>query len=133
MSVFTPQRGSIELESEMLPQDPPPWIVRRTAWLLIGAFFTALLLAVVIRLPETVHCPFILVPATGADPIQAAHPGIITRVSVTEGQTVSKGSELFVLRSDEIHALDTQFQTLSEDLQKKGKGLAPGGPPQNTR
>lgn len=107
----------------MLPQDPPPWIVRRTAWLLIGAFFTALLLALLIRLPETVHCPFILVPATGADPIQAAHQGIITRVSVTEGQTVSKGSELFVLRSDEIHALDTQFQTLSEDLRTKEEGL----------
>lgn len=123
MNLNAPQRGSFEVESEMLPQDPPPWIVRRTAWLLIGAFFTALLLALLIRLPETVHCPFILVPATGADPIQAAHQGIITRVSVTEGQTVSKGSELFVLRSDEIHALDTQFQTLSEDLRTKEEGL----------
>jgi multidrug efflux pump subunit AcrA (membrane-fusion protein) len=123
MNLSAPQRGSFEVESEMLPQDPPPWIVRRTAWLLIGAFFTALLLALLIRLPETVHCPFILVPATGADPIQSAHQGIITRVSVTEGQTVSKGSELFVLRSDEIHALDTQFQTLSEDLRTKEEGL----------
>ena len=112
MNLSSPQRGSFEVESEMLPQDPPPWIVRRTAWLLIGAFFTALLLALLIRLP-----------ATGADQIQAAHPGIITRVSVTEGQTVSKGSELFVLRSDEIHALDTQFQTLSEDLRTKEEGL----------
>lgn len=123
MSVNAPKRGSIELESEMLPQDPPPWIIRRTAWVLIGAFLTALLLAIVMRLPETVHCPFILVPATGADPIQAPHQGIITRVSVTEGQTVSKGSELFVLRSDEIRALDTELQTLSEDLNTKEEGL----------
>jgi multidrug efflux pump subunit AcrA (membrane-fusion protein) len=36
---------------------------------------------------------------------------------------VAKGSELFVLRSEEIHALDTQFQTLSEDLRTKEEGL----------
>jgi multidrug efflux pump subunit AcrA (membrane-fusion protein) len=124
MSVsISSQRGSIEIESEMLPQDPPPWIIRRTAWLLIGAFFTFLLLAIVMRLPETVRCPFILVPATGADPIQAAHKGIISRVSVNEGQIVNKGAELFVLRSDEIHTLDTEQQTLKEDLQTKEQGL----------
>jgi multidrug efflux pump subunit AcrA (membrane-fusion protein) len=123
MSVSAPKRGSIEVESEMLPQDPPPWIIRRIAWVLIAAFLTALLLAAVMRLPETVHCPFILVPATGADPIQAPHQGIISRVSVTEGQAVSKGSELFVLRSDEVHALDTERRTLSEDLRTKEEGL----------
>ncbi len=123
MSVNAPKRGSIELESEMLPQDPPPWIIRRTAWVLIGAFLTALLLAIVMRLPETVHCPFVLVPATGEDPIQAPHQGVITRISVTEGQAVTKGSELFVLRSDEMHALDTELQTLSEDLRTKEEGL----------
>ncbi len=123
MSVNAPKRGSIELESEMLPQDPPPWIIRRTAWVLIGAFLSALLLAIVMRLPETVHCPFVLVPATGEDPIQAPHQGVITRISVTEGQAVTKGSELFVLRSDEMHALDTELQTLSEDLRTKEEGL----------
>jgi membrane fusion protein len=123
MSIPTSQRGSIELESEMLPQDPPPWIIRRTAWLLIGAFVTGLLLAIAIRLPETVRCPFILVPATGADPIQAAHQGIISRVSVNEGQSVTKGTELFVIRSDEIRALDTQSKTFSEDLRTREEGL----------
>src|SRR5262249_61912535 len=75
------------------------------------------------HLPEAVHCPFILIPATGADPIQAAHQGVISRVSVSEGQTVSKGDELFVLRSDEIHTLDTELRTLSEDLRTKENGL----------
>ena len=107
----------------MMPQEPPPWIVRGTAWALLGAFFVALLLAIIMRLPETVQCPFILVPETGADPIQAAHAGVISRVSVTEGQTVKKGDELFVLRSDEIHNLDTELRTLSEDLRIKQDGL----------
>src|SRR6516225_11936350 len=124
MSMAATQRGSIELESEMLPQDPPPWVIRNTAWVLLSAFLVGLLFAIAMHLPETVRCPFVLVPATGADPIQAAHPGVISRVSVSEGQTVKKSDELFVLRSDEIHTLDTELRTLSEDLRIKQDGLA---------
>lgn len=107
----------------MLPQDPPPWVIRNTAWVLLSAFLVGLLFAIAMHLPEAVQCPFILIPATGADPIQAAHQGVISRVSVSEGQTVSKGDELFVLRSDEIHTLDTELRTLSEDLRTKENGL----------
>src|SRR6266704_1166557 len=118
------QRGSIEAESEMAPQEPPPWIIRSTSWLLVGAFLFALFIAIVMRLPETVHCPFVLIPATGADPIQASHQAIISRVAVSEGQTVESGEELFVLRSDEIRGWDTQFRTLTEDLRNKEESLA---------
>src|SRR6266513_1355158 len=100
MSSQPGQRSSIDQESEMLPQDPPSWIMRWTAWILLGFVGFALIVAIVLKLPETVHCPFVLVPATGADPIQAPHAAIISRVSVTEGQLVNKGAELFVLRSD---------------------------------
>ena len=119
MSNSMTQRGSIDIESEMLPQDPPSWIVRWTAWLLLGVLFLAFVGAIVLKLPETVHCPFVLVPATGADPIQSPHQGILSRVSVAEGEVVKKGAELFVLRSDEIRGLDTQFRTLNEDLRTK--------------
>lgn len=122
MSSLT-QRGSIDAESEMLPQDPPPAVVRFTGWLLIAFFLFGLLIAIILKLPETVHCPFVLVPATGADPVQSAHQGIISRVSVREGQSVKRGDELFVLRSDEIRGLDTQFRTISEDLRTKEEGL----------
>jgi membrane fusion protein len=123
MTTSSNQRVSIELESEMMPQDPPPAVIRGASWMLIAAFGVALLFAIIIRLPETVRCPFILVPATGADPIQAAHQGVITRVSVSEGQLVNKGDELFVLRSDEIRTLDTEERTLTEDLHSKEEGL----------
>ena len=108
----------------MMPQEPAPWIIRGAAWVLLSAFAFGLLLAIVMRLPETVQCPFILVPSSGSDPIQAAHAGVISRVSVTEGQTLKKGDELFVLRSDEIHTLDTELRTLSEDLRIKQDGLS---------
>ncbi len=89
------QRGSLDAESEMSPQEPPPWIVRTTAWILVGAFLFALLIAIVMRLPETVHCRFILIPATGADPIQSPRQAIISRVAVEEGQPVKAGENLF--------------------------------------
>ena len=117
------QRGSIDAESEMSPQEPPHWIIRSTAWLLVAAFLAALLIAIVMRLPETVRCPFVLVPATGADPIQSPRQALISRVAVDEGQPVNAGEELFVLRSDEIRGWDTQFRTLTEDLRSKEESL----------
>lgn len=107
----------------MLPHDPPPWIIRWTVWLLLGFVGFVLIVAVILRLPETVHCPFTLVPATGADPIQAPHAAIISRIEASEGQDVKKGAELFILRSDEIRGLDTQFRTLTQDLRSKELGL----------
>jgi multidrug resistance efflux pump len=118
------QRGSGEAESEMLPQDPPHWFVRSTAWLFIAMFAIALLASVLIKLPETVSCPFILVPTGGADPIQAPRMAVVNRVCVTEGQTVAAGDPLFVLRSDEIRDWGTQLRTLTADLRTHEEGLA---------
>jgi len=118
------QRGSLDVESEMMPQESPPWIIRSTAWILLGAFVFALLIAIVMRLPETVRCPFVLIPATGADPVQSTVRAIISHVGVDEGQPVKAGQELFVLRSDQIRDLDTQFRTLTEDLHSKEESLA---------
>ncbi len=123
MSSQLTQRGSLDVESEMLPQEPPPWIIRSTAWLLLAAFLFALLVAIVMRLPESVHCQFVLIPATGADPIQSPRQAIISHVAVEEGQPVKLGETLFVLRSDEIRGWDTQFRTLTEDLRSKEESL----------
>src|SRR5438046_5428858 len=123
MSSQLTQRGSLDAESEMSPQEPPPWIVRTTAWILVGAFLFALLIAIVMRLPETVRCRFVLIPATGADPIQSPRQAVISGVAVGEGQPVKAVDELFVVRSDEIRGWDTQFRTLSEDLHTKEESL----------
>src|ERR1700741_1979123 len=100
MSSPLTQLDSLDTESGLAPQEPPPWIIRWTAWLLIGAFIFALLIAIVMRLPETVDCRFVLIPATGADPIQSPRQAVISRVAVEEGQPVKSGEQLFVLRSD---------------------------------
>jgi multidrug efflux pump subunit AcrA (membrane-fusion protein) len=113
----------MDAESEMLPQQPPSWIIRWTGWLLLAAFLFALIIAIVVRLPETVQCQFILVPATGADPVQSPRQATISHVAVDEGEPVKSGQELFVLRSDEIRGWDTQFRTLTEDLHTKEQSL----------
>jgi multidrug resistance efflux pump len=123
MSLQLDQRDSLNTESELSPQEPPPWIIRWTAWILLGAFLFALLIAIVMRLPETVDCRFILIPATGADPIQSPRQAIISQVVVNEGQPVKAGEDLFVLRSDEIGGWDTQFRMLNEDLRTKQESL----------
>jgi len=123
MSVQLTQRDSLDTESELAPQEPPPWVIRWTAWLLVAAFLFALLIAAVMRLPETVDCPFVLIPATGADQIQSPQQAVINRVVVEEGQPVKAGEELFVLRSDEIGGWNTQFRTLTEDLRTKQESL----------
>jgi multidrug efflux pump subunit AcrA (membrane-fusion protein) len=101
---------------QMLRPDPPPQIIRWTAWLLIGIFVVLFLASVLVRIPETVRCPFVLVPQNGADPIQSPLLGLVQAVKVTEGQEVPAGTELFVLRSDEIRAWQTQLRTAEEDL-----------------
>jgi multidrug resistance efflux pump len=116
MSAPMTNRGSLEAESEMLPQDPPPWIVRSSSRLLIAMFLVALIASFVVHLPETADCPFVLVPKNGADPIQSPRVATVSKVCVREGQTIKAGADLFVLRSDEIRGMDTQSLTLAADL-----------------
>ena len=117
------QRGSTEGESEMLPQDPPPWFIRSLAWLLIAMFGVALLAAVLVSLPETVTCPFVLVPENGADPIQSPRLAVVYRVCVRVGETVKAHDALYILRSDEIRDLGSELRSKGEDLRTLEQGL----------
>jgi multidrug resistance efflux pump len=113
----SPQQGSLALtEGELLPQEPPPRVIRWTAWLLIALFVALVLASVLVHIPDTVRCSFVLVPENGADPIQSPLMAVVQAVKVVEGQEVPAGAELFVLRSDEIWAWQTQLQTSEEDL-----------------
>ena len=107
----------------MLPQDPPPWFITSLAWLLIAMFGVALLAAVLVSLPETVTCPFVLVPEHGADPIQSPRLAVVYRVCVRVGETVKARDPLYILRSDEIRDLGTELRSKSEDLRTLEDGL----------
>ncbi|MGZ5552867.1 MAG: HlyD family secretion protein [Chthoniobacterales bacterium] len=107
----------------MLPQDPPSWIMRTAGWLFIAFFAIAFFAACVVHLPENVTASFVLVPTEGADPIQSPYLATLHKVAVSEGDTVTKGAELFVLQSDEIRTRDMQRRTLTEDLREREESL----------
>jgi multidrug efflux pump subunit AcrA (membrane-fusion protein) len=116
-------RDALDQESGLLPKEPPPWVVRGTAWLIIALFAALLAGSVLVRVPETIRCPCILVPEGGADPIQSPRVAVIRQVRVSEGREVSAGDELFVLSSEEVGDNDTQARTLAEDLASMKKNL----------
>jgi multidrug efflux pump subunit AcrA (membrane-fusion protein) len=114
---------ALEGESPLLPNDPPHWIVRGTAWLVIALFVTALVASVLVHVQETVRFPCVLVPDGGADPIQSPRLAVIRQVRVTEGREVAEGEVLFVLSSEEVGDRDAQSRTLGEDLASKERNL----------
>src|ERR1017187_1628860 len=116
-------RDALDSESAMLPQDPPHWVVRGTAWLIIALFATALLAAVLVHVPETFRCPCILVPEGGADPIQSPRLAEIRQVRAGEGREVAAGDVLFVLSSEDVGDRDTQARTLEEDLASRKRNM----------
>ncbi|HTL54231.1 MAG TPA: HlyD family efflux transporter periplasmic adaptor subunit [Candidatus Limnocylindrales bacterium] len=103
-------------QGQMLSPEPPPQIIRCIGWLVIVIFILLFLASVLVHIPETVRCSFVLVPENGADPIQSPLLALVQAVKVTEGQEVPAGTELFVLRSDEIRGWQTQLRTSEEEL-----------------
>ena len=115
----------MEIESPILPQDPPSWVLRVIAWLLCTVAAAVALAAVFVNIPETVRCPFVLVSETGAETLLAPIQGVLVEVKAEEGAEVAAGTTLFVLRSVEIRTWQTQRQTSREDLralqERRGK------------
>ena len=85
-----------------LPSDPPHWAARGLAYLLLGVFAAAIVLAIAVRVPETVASPFVLQPVRGADPVRASRSGTVVAVRAAEGQAIAKGDLLFVIRSTPV-------------------------------
>ena len=114
---------SLESESSLLPQDPPHWVIWGTAWLIIGLFATAVAASFLVHIPETIRCPCVLVPESGADPIQSPRIAVIRQVKIWEGREVAAGDELFVLSSEEVGDRDTKARTLQEDMASRERNL----------
>jgi len=65
-----------------------------------------------VHLPEKENTPLLFSCRGGADPIQSPRVATVSRVLVTEGQTVGAGAETFVLRSGRARA-SSQLRTLT--------------------
>ncbi len=106
----------METESSVLPQDPPSSVLRSIGWLLCAVALVGAIVAVTVKIPETVRCPFVLVTQTGDETLLAPVQAVLVQVKSEEGAEVAKGTTLFVLRSDEIRNWQTQRSTQREEL-----------------
>lgn len=68
MSSQLTRRSSLDAESELAAQEPPPWIIRSTAWLLIATFLFALLILCV-AIAGDKQLPSLCSASMGADSI----------------------------------------------------------------
>ena len=101
-----------------LESDPPHWAARGLSVLVITLFVIGLLAAAIVHVPETVSGRFTLVPITGTDPVRTSREGIVTGVRVHEGDSVSRGAPLFVIRSSSVNDRTADRRTL--ETQRRG-------------
>lgn len=106
----------METNTPMLPQDPPSYVLRAIGWLLGAVALLFGIVAVTVKIPETVRCPFVLVTQSGDEALLAPVQAVLVAVKPLEGAEVAKGEVLFVLRSDEIRNWQTQRSTQREEL-----------------
>jgi membrane fusion protein len=115
----TPRPASLPF----LEKDPPHWAARGLAYLLILLFAIAFAVAVLLRIPETVSSPFVLVPIRGTDAVRALRGGVVAEIRVSEGQPVKKGATAFVIRSQEVGDRFSELQTLQNQLKNDTESL----------
>jgi membrane fusion protein len=103
---------SFDVDAPFMDPEPPHWAARGLSTVLIGLFVTALLAAIIVRVPETVSGPFVLVPERGADPLRVPREGTVAEVRVVDGQSVARGSTLFVIRSEPVGDRSADMRSL---------------------
>ncbi|MEP6574309.1 MAG: HlyD family efflux transporter periplasmic adaptor subunit [Gemmatimonadota bacterium] len=99
-----------------LDTDPPHWAARGLAYVTITGFVLAILAGLLVQVPETVTGRFTLAPVKGTDPIRAVRSGVLSEVRVSEGQAVTRGATLFLLRSASMNDRATERLTIENQL-----------------
>jgi multidrug efflux pump subunit AcrA (membrane-fusion protein) len=99
-----------------LDTTPPHWVARGLAYVIIAAFVVGILGAVLVKVPETVSGPFTLIPIRGTDPVRAVKSGVLVGVEVSEGDNVTRGETLFLLRSSSMSDRAADRLTLESQL-----------------
>jgi membrane fusion protein len=85
-----------------LDPDPPPWAARALAAMILLIVSIATVVAIAVKVPETVRATFTVVPFRGTDPITAFRSGVVREARVVTGQRVSAGERLFVIAAPEV-------------------------------
>lgn len=105
-------------DDDYLDTDPPHWAARALALVTIALAVLALAAAVLVHVPETVTGRFTLVPVNGTDPVRMIRDGVVTSVRASDGDSVTRGTPLFVIRSSAL--ADRSADRLSFESQRRG-------------
>ncbi len=108
-----PRSGTV---SPFFDPEPPHWAARGLAYLLIGLFAVVLTGATLVRLPEAVSCPFVLLPIHGTDPVRATRSGEVGDVRILQAASVTAGAALFTIRSSDVGGRSAELHTLEAAL-----------------
>lgn len=111
-------------DQELFPNRLPSAVAIWTGTFIVALFGAVMAAAIFVSFPESIRCPFVLVPEGGADPVRAPREGSLTQILVTETQDVKKGQDLFVVRSQEIRNWTSELRTLQQDLAAADQRLA---------
>lgn len=101
--------------TELFPYEMPFHTARWIAAFLILIAAAIAAAAVFFDYPETVTAPFVLLPESGADPIQSPFDGVVEEVRIVTGAPVAQGDILYVLRSPRIQELAAERSALEKD------------------
>ncbi len=107
-----------------LEKDPPHWAARGLAYVLILLFAIAFAVSLLLRLPETVSSPFVLVPIRGTDAVRTLRSGMVAEIRVSEGQPVERGATVFVIRSQEVGDRFSELETVENQLNNGVESLS---------
>ena len=118
-----PRADDPHLEPPFLETVPPHWAARGLAYVLILLFVVALGVSILLHLPETVSSPFVLVPVGGTDAVRTLRGGVVVESPVLEGQMVTKGATIAVIRSQDVGDRFSELQTLENQLKNGVESL----------
>ncbi|HEY7676693.1 MAG TPA: HlyD family efflux transporter periplasmic adaptor subunit [Candidatus Methylomirabilis sp.] len=110
------QPQGVEAPPPFLGYDPPHWVARGLAAVLLALFAAGVIASLVVQVPETVTSPFVLVPARGTDPVRAPRNGVVAAVQVGEGRSVRGGEPVFLIRSPAVSDMSSEARGLETQL-----------------
>jgi membrane fusion protein len=94
----------------------PHWAAHGLAYVLLLLGVAGVCIALVLRIPDTVSSPFVLLPVRGTDPIRAPRGGLIAAVRAADGDTINQRDALFVIQSTAVGERSAALETLTAQL-----------------
>jgi len=110
------EQGKSGQVTELFPYRMPFAVAGGMASFIICMCTFVVVAALIVRVPETVTAPFVLLPKGGADPVQSPFDGVVEKVHAAATGEVEAGALLFTIRAPRILEFAAERRTLEEDL-----------------